>query len=417
MAGRPLNRQSSTASRQQSSERGISIQLSNPDIFSDDFALEPFEVADGYDPSSAHDRPEETPPQPCITPQRSLSLNATAEPPSLDTPNRSKGSQRVSRGGSFTFRHDTAQSQPFQRTGSVMSVSEASDTTSGSQRTLSTSSTFVMPRTHSPYQGAIGPSHPYGMYPQDIGMTRTPSVATHSTIGMPERSYARTNGPAHPYGMYSQNIVPEGDVSPIVIQNPSIPVGFPGLGQNYQRRLGPEGEEAADIIGPDGHTEQLPPYTRYPDGVAPKTTPPATTNTVISPPNPGMSQDTLQSTQSPLSATRSNMSEASGTRFNVAAADAANQSDGSGSFKERWTEKSKRRMCKGKLPIWLVVVIMIVLIFAGALLGGVIGRVIGRRRTQQSGQAPAQALETTGYVNLDNPNPRSILTCVIAYLL
>lgn len=357
-------------------------------------------MADGHDPSSAHGRPEETPPQPYSTPRRSVSVNAPAEP-SLDTPKRSKGSQRISRGGSLTLRHDVAQSQPFRRTGSVMSVSEASDLTSGPQRTLSTSSTFIMPRTQSPYQGATGPSHPYGMYPQDIGMTRTPSTATHSTIGMPERSYARTNGPAHPYGMYSQNTVPEGDVSPIAVQNPSIPVGFPGLGQNYQRRLGPEGEEAADIIGPDGHTEQLPPYTRYPDGVAPKPTPPTLTNTIVSPPNPGFSQDTLQSTQSPLSATRSNTSDASGTRLNVAAAGAANQPDESGSFKERWTEKGKRRMCKGKLPIWLVVVIMIVLLFAGALLGGLIGRVIGRRRAEQNEQAAAQALQTTAYVNLD----------------
>lgn len=404
MAERPLNRQSSAASRRQSSERSESLRFSNPDIFSDDFALEPFEVADGYNPFSAHGGPGETPPQPCTTPQPSYPLNATADP-SSEPPNRRKGSQRVSRGGSLTLRHDTPQPQPFQRTASVMSVSEASDLTSGPQRTISTSSTFIMPRTQSPYQGATGPSHPYGMYPQDIGMTRTPSVATTSTIGMPERSYARTNGPTHPYGMYSQNTVPEGDVSPIVVENPSIPVGFPGLGQNYQRRLGPEGEEAADIIGPDGHTEQLPPYTRYPDGIAPKPTPPAMNNTVVVPANPEMSPDTLQSTQSPLSVTRSNASEASGTRLNIAAAGAANQSDESGSFKERWTEKSKRRMCNGKLPIWLVVVIVIVLVFAGALLGGVIGRVIGRRRAEENQLASAQALQTTAYGNLDPPTP------------
>lgn len=403
MAGRPPNRQSSTASRRQSSERGNSIRSSNPDIFSDDFALERLEVADGYNPLSAHGRSEETPSQPCTTPQRSLSFNAMAEP-SLDTPIRSRGSQGVSRrGGSSTLRHDTVQARPHQRTGSVRSDSETSDTTSGPLRTLSTSSTFTMPRTQSPYQGATGPSHPYGMYPQDIGMTRTPSVATHSTIGMPERSYARTNGPAHPYGLYSQNTVAHGDVSPIVDQNPFIPVGFPGLGQNYRRRLGPEGEEAADIIGSDGHTEQLPPYTRYPDGIAPKSTPPAFTNTVNMPPNPEMSRDTLQSPQSPLSATRSDTSEASGVRLNAAVAGAAIQSDESGSFKERWTEKSKRRMCRGMLPIWLVVLIMIVLLFAGALLGGVIGHVIGHRRSERNEQAAPQALQTTASVNRDNP--------------
>lgn len=46
---------------------------------------------------------------------------------------------------------------------------------------------------------------------------------------------------------------------------PAIPVGFANNTDPYQRRLGPEGEEIAGIIGPDGHTEELPPYTRYPD--------------------------------------------------------------------------------------------------------------------------------------------------------
>jgi hypothetical protein len=41
-------------------------------------------------------------------------------------------------------------------------------------------------------------------------------------------------------------------------------VGFPGLGQTYQRVRGPDGEEQ-DIVGMDGHAEQLPPYTRYPE--------------------------------------------------------------------------------------------------------------------------------------------------------
>lgn len=36
-------------------------------------------------------------------------------------------------------------------------------------------------------------------------------------------------------------------------------VGFPGLGQPYQRVRGPDGEEQ-DIIGMDGHAEQLPPH-------------------------------------------------------------------------------------------------------------------------------------------------------------
>jgi hypothetical protein len=68
--------------------------------------------------------------------------------------------------------------------------------------------------------------------------------------------------------MYAQsgldNDPPEAPAHPAIppIQT-VIPVGFPGLSAGYHRVLGPDGEEQ-DIIGPDGHTEQLPPYTRYP---------------------------------------------------------------------------------------------------------------------------------------------------------
>ena len=394
MAGRPLNRQPSTSSQQPSTDRRSSIRFSNPDIFSDDFALEPFEVADGYNPASASGTPEQPTSQPCTTPQRSSSGNATAEQ-SVDLSRPSKSSQNHDSGGSFTLRHEAQPPQNLQRGGSVTSVSEASDLTSFPHRSLSTSTTSAIPRIQSPYQGATGPSHPYGMYPQDIGMTRNPSVATNSTINMPERTYARNNGPTHPYGMYSQTTVPEGDVGPTVGMDPSIPVGFPGHGRSYRRRLGPEGEEAADIIGPDGHTEQLPPYTRYPDGIPPKPAPRGPTNTFDITPNPEVSQDTINSAPSPLSATHSNVTEVNGTRLNVAAVAGANRLDDTGSFKERWTEKGKKRMCKGKFPVWIVIVIVFLLVLAGALLGGIIGRVIGRRRGEQNAeQAEAQALQT-----------------------
>jgi hypothetical protein len=111
------------------------------------------------------------------------------------------------------------------------------------------------------YQGPAGPSHPYGMYTQNVRATRTGSVATTSTGRMTESSFPVTRGPAHPYGMYPQATVDETSVMPAA----AIPVGFPGMAGQYQRRFGPDGEEIADIIGPDGHTEQLPPYTRYPD--------------------------------------------------------------------------------------------------------------------------------------------------------
>lgn len=127
--------------------------------------------------------------------------------------------------------------------------------------TVSTQSTTM--RTEGPYQGPTAPSFPEQMYPQAARVTRTVSVATTSTAAVVERPYEGPVGPTHPYAMYPQGITPDAQENLPVAP---IPVGFPGLNnQQYQRRIGPEGEDAADIIGPDGHTEQLPPYTQYPE--------------------------------------------------------------------------------------------------------------------------------------------------------
>lgn len=114
-----------------------------------------------------------------------------------------------------------------------------------------------MARSESPF--GVGPSHPYGMYPQHT-MARSSSVTTSSTQRQPHRSMSLQR-PAHPYGMYPQNVVE--DESPLPAVQAAIPVGFPGLNTAFHRQIGPDGEEQ-DIIGLDGHTEQLPPYSRYP---------------------------------------------------------------------------------------------------------------------------------------------------------
>jgi len=101
-----------------------------------------------------------------------------------------------------------------------------------------------------PYSGPSGPSHPYQMYPQ-----RAINVETVSTTAQ-----GGLHAPTHPYGLYPQTTTPADGVQP---QN--IPVGFPGVADGYQRRIGPEGEYVAGLVGPLGHTEELPPYSRYPD--------------------------------------------------------------------------------------------------------------------------------------------------------
>ncbi|KAL3710742.1 hypothetical protein TMatcc_004538 [Talaromyces marneffei ATCC 18224] len=132
------------------------------------------------------------------------------------------------------------------------------------QSTISTVSTrsgyTPVPRAMSPYRGATGPSHPYAMYPQ-VGVGRSPSVATVSTIRHADSPLRGQNGPQHPYGMYPQNIDYEEDLG-----DQPIPVGFPPRGIQPQGTT-TRADDVGDIIGPDGHLEQLPPYSRYPDGV------------------------------------------------------------------------------------------------------------------------------------------------------
>ena len=351
-----LNKRQSSASSSSSRPELPRVHFSNPDIFSDDFALEPLEVADGFEPSLP----------------------------------RARGSQDHRRGNPSASRNDATLSYISHRPSSM-----TSDITSGvsmPHRTASTASTFTVPRTQSPYQGATGPSHPYGMYPQDIGLTRTRSSATSSTMRMPDRAYTGSNGPMHPYSMYPQYAVPEGDINPVTSTGSSIPVGFPGLGQDYSRRQGEDGEEADDLLGPDGYTEQLPPYTRYPDHGPPKSggLGPAS---ILSASRilPESSQDTLNTTESRDSATGGLIAQAGGQRPNEGVTSTSTIVDESGSFKELITEKAKKRICGAKLPLWLFVLVIIAI---AALLGAVIGGLIAHKREEQKEDA-AQASSTS----------------------
>jgi hypothetical protein len=125
--------------------------------------------------------------------------------------------------------------------------------------------------------------------------------------------------PAHPYAMYSQSGLddePSPEPMPPVLPpiQTAMPVGFPGLNAGYHRVLGPDGEEQ-DIIGPDGHTEQLPPYSRYPDEGPTKASMaaqasasrivPAPLNTGMDVEDPFASPTSPRSPRSPLSAVSS----------------------------------------------------------------------------------------------------------------
>ena len=392
-------RQSSTSSRPSRHSR-VSFRSSNPDIFSDEFALEPLEISNGFglDLRAGDDLDNAAlPTAPYDYRERSIAQQHLSE--SIQgLPRRSTGSHRYSGRNSVSSRHDSVSPSHYHPVGTVL-VSDNSNGASTPHRSISSTSTFTMPRTQSPYQGATGPSQPYGLYPQNIGISRTPSSATTSTVRIPERIYTGPVGPTQPYGMYPQNTVPEDEVSPVDGITP-VPVGFPGLGQDYRRRFGPDGEEAADLVGPDGHTEQLPPYTRYPNDLPPKDGAPAAPPAAVSPVSPiAVPENHAEASQETLIAARSNSTEIrrpiaddSSTQLNPTSTDTAAQVDDSGNLKESITEKSKRRVCWDKLPIWAVVLLLaVVCILIGAMIGGILGHKAGQEKATESIQSLAAA--------------------------
>lgn len=229
--------------------------------------------------------------------------------------------------------------------------SNSSDPPPTRASSVSTDGPFV--RAESPYRGPEGPSHPYQMYDQEAQLPRTASIATTSTIQVPERSYQGPNGPTHPYGMYPQNTALEADTDSIQAA-PDV-VGFPGRSGEYHRRLGPDGEEVADIIGPDGHTEQLPPYTKYPDeafarkarAAAVPALAPGAGGIGLATRNPEFSSREDLHTAPSRRSMRSVMSDSS-NHTNIGAPSPSEKPQ-----LKRWQKVARRRIC-GIVPIWAI---------------------------------------------------------------
>ncbi|KAI1078048.1 hypothetical protein F5B20DRAFT_571795 [Whalleya microplaca] len=294
---------------------------------------------------------------------------------------------------SLTLRHD----------GSSTTSDSADETEPSRSSSASTESPFVDPVT--PYEGPSGPSFPYQMYPQNVRLARTASLATTSTVPISERSYNGPRGPTHPYGMYPQNTVAEADGMANRPAQNDINVGFPGAADNYQRRIGPEGEEAADLIGPDGHTEQLPPYTRYPEetynrkALGLETPQPRQAQPMLAIPGAGgigmatrnpefASTEDLSIANSPQSrqSVRSFTSDAS--QREISAAAALPVTDEKAEAQPRSWRTMARRKVMGVVPCWAIVLAIVVLLMMGIILGAVIGTVFShnfRKRPQQDG--------------------------------
>lgn len=297
----------------------------------------------------------------------------------------------------------------LQHTGGMTRITEGS-VMSRMSSVSSASSPFIP--AEGPYQGPSGPSHPYGVYVQNAGLARTMSIATASTAPIPESSFAGPQAPTHPYGMYHQ-----GTVEGMAVDPAAIPVGFAGRGNQYQRRHGPDGEEIADMVGPDGHTEQLPPYSREPPASSPydheagarkareaalaaatataatampRATEPVTGAAFVAPGlaapptmitgagglglatrNPEFEGTDEPATPRSRHSSRSFVTEASQHNINTAAA-ALGMSEKTKPLK-RWQAWGRRRCC-GVVPYWaLVLAITVVLLVAALVIGAVVG--------------------------------------------
>lgn len=218
-----------------------SMRLSMAPGEEDDYDMQMMGISDGFRPTDATPDHVSNSPLPALPIPAAATYVQAPRPSSIAKPPQPRAS--------FSLRHDG-------NMGSMADSIVAGSSSNARQSPLA--------RSESPYQGPSGPSFPYQMYNQDVRSARTASLATTATVPAEERTYNGPSNPTHPYQMYPQNTVAATEVSEETI-SPVHPVGFNGAGDDYQRRIGSEGEEVADMIGPDGHTEQLPPYTRYPD--------------------------------------------------------------------------------------------------------------------------------------------------------
>lgn len=153
----------------------------------------------------------------------------------------------------------------------------------------------------------------------------------------------------------------------------NIPVGFPGRTSGYHRQQGPEGEEQ-DIIGVDGHTEQLPPYSEYPEDGAPKHIVLAGETAAVAPVSATHLTLPLMPAQPQSMSDASSRADAQASGF--ASMEQMESNDSNLTTPKRWTDKTWKEKKKTKfcgIPFWWIMLSAGVLVFIAAVLGGAIG--------------------------------------------
>ncbi|KAH8423844.1 uncharacterized protein LDX57_001601 [Aspergillus melleus] len=388
----PPNTETESMHRRSTSGRSSN----NPNVFSDEYSLEPID-------SEQSTLTPRSPSVSSIASSNTLRSSVPQQKPYNTVPTEPETTENPF-GDEARLSFDDQHRSSLPQKGLDLnrnSVASTNTAPSITQRSQSTSSRFSMPpRALSPYTGATGPSHPYAMYPQ-VGVSRSPSVTTTSTVRPMDRPLGDANAPQHPYAMYPQNVVPEEG-----IDAPVIPLGFPGHPQAYQRPPNRADDDVGDLIGPDGHTEQLPPYSRYPENAVPKVE--------EQPPQPVTDAPTAPPPEAPRS------EPAAIPIAEVAAAGmvAGNQASpvpvqhpeppeeppatGIMAFEEKLKTKGKKKACCG-LPVWTLVLVGVVMLVGGCI-GGVIGGVLGAKKAaseeKEKGHGP-QIVTTTATPRMD----------------
>lgn len=360
-------RRASTSSTAPSINRPISPMSTtetDPHPFNDDNVTE---YAESIRPASeVHDDPFRDP----SASSTSLPDNPF-EPPKSSRSRRSL-QQRQSIRKSYGIRHDRSPSDHDRLT------TTANHYASHLNRSPSIASSISFACTHSPSASEHGPSHPYGMFDQGFTPSRSASFAASSIQRTAStRSTRSRQGPAHPYNLYPQ------DVSSIgTVPQDQIPVGFPGHAHNFRRRIGADGEEQ-DIIDSDGHAEQLPPYSRYPDDTTGKTLAfgpmpqigeaTGSHDQLVRAAEPA--EDPVEEADSPIlqppEPTPTPPSDDGSTTWAMSEKTTSHKS-----WKEKsWKEKSITRVCCGVVPLWSIMLSVIVITLLVVILGVFLGAI------------------------------------------
>ncbi|POR37347.1 Uncharacterized protein TPAR_02454 [Tolypocladium paradoxum] len=366
----------------------ISGRLSESARSDDDYDLNAYAVSDGFRPTQAgpasvpsHPPPAATtpqPPPPPVAPASSLSKGASDadRPSSTSKPPRAHDSLTLRNDGSSSARRRLSGGPPV-------------------LPSISTGVPLIQPET--PYQGPSDPSHPYQMYPQRTFSNATASTAPH----VDRQSYDGPHGPTHPYTLYTQNTAAGEETA-----QEHIPVGFTGMGNTYQRQIGPDGEEAGDLIGPLGHLEELPPYTRYPEESytrrkSPEPVQDAAPSPVQAIPGAGglgiaTRNPEFSSTEDDLALPRSrpaSRSEASQHEINTAARSISEKPT-----MTKWQRRARKKMW-GIVPYWAVCLLVVGIVIMGIVTGAVIGTVLANHDNSNPGgdeQFDSQPTQSAG---------------------